>query len=536
MTQPNVRILVADKLSPEGIDLLRAEEGVEVIVHAVPPDDVFAQLASDVDAILVRSAAKVRAPILDAAKRLKVVGRAGIGVDNVDVKHATTRGVMVMNVPDANADTTAEHTISLLCALARNVPQADRSVREGRWERSKFIGAELNGKVFGIIGGGNIGRRVARRARGLGLEVVVHDPFLAKDALAELGIDVVTLEDLAAQADFISLHVPLIDATRNMVNSALIDKMKPGVRIINCARGGIVNEDDLVAALESGKVAGAALDVFATEPPPKDHPLLSRDDVVLTPHLGASTAEAQTRASVDLCRQVLDYLLRGEVRNAVNLPRVAKELMTELSPWIDLAGRLGRLLGGLLDAPCERIEVSYRGRLARVDAETVTRAAVAGVLSPAFEHPVNLINALDLAKSRGIAIEERRSEQIRDFTSMLTCRARCGGRSLTVAGTLFGIRQPRLVRIDRWHLEAILEGPILVVQNDDQPGVIGRLGSVLGDAAVNISAMHLSPPRAPGERALVVLNVTPDVPAATLERIRSLAGVSRAGIVVLPPR
>lgn len=529
----SAKILVADKLSKEGITLLEATDGVEVVVRHGMTEDEFAAAAAGVDAILVRSAAKVTERVLAAADRLRVVGRAGIGVDNIDVAAATARGVLVMNVPDANANTTAEHTLTLLVSLARNLAAADRSLRAGNWERSKFMGTELHGKVLGVIGGGNIGRRVATRARGLGLEVVVHDPFLQAEALADLHIPVVTLDELCARADFITVHTPLVDGTRHLMNEAFLARLKPGVRIINCARGGIVDEVALAAALRSGHVAGAALDVFETEPPPKDHPLFQFDNVVVTPHLGASTAEAQTRASVDLCLQVLDYLATGEARNALNLPRTPPELLSELAPWASLAGRLGVLLAGLLEAPCERVDVSYRGSLAGLEIGTLTRSFVSGLLRPAFETPVNLVNALQLASSRGIAVEERKRSAIRDFAAMITGTATAGDRKVSVSGTLFGHRQPRIVKIDQFHLEAIPEGSLLIVRNEDKPGTLGRIGSILGDAGINIRGMHLAPPRKEDGHALGVVNVHPDVDAATLEAIRALPEVRRASFVRL---
>lgn len=530
-----MKILVADKLSAEGIDLLKAREGVEVVVEQGLEEAELARAAADVDAILVRSSARVTAAVIEAAGRLKVIGRAGIGVDNIDVPAATARGVIVMNVPDANANTTAEHTLSLIFALARSIPAADRSVREGKWERSKFIGSELQDKVLGVLGGGNIGRRVATRARALGMEVIVSDPYLAADSLADLHLPVVPIEELAARADIITVHVPKLDSTRNLVDAGLIERMKDGVRIVNCARGGIVNEEALLAALQSGKVRGAALDVFGQEPPPADHPLFAMENVVLTPHLGASTSEAQTRASVDLCHQVLAYLEDGEVRNALNLPRIAPDLMAELSPWIELGRRLGTLLAGIIPGPCERLEVSFQGRLSATDCGPVTRSLVAGLLQPAFETPVNMVNALALAEARGIALEERKSDRIRDFASMLTGTASCGEQLVSVSGTLFGLRQPRIVKVDQFHLEAIPEGALLVIRNLDTPGVIGRVGSVLGEAGVNIRALHLAPPRSGGRRALALFNVDPELADETLDAIRALPDIESATLVRMEP-
>lgn len=505
-------ILVADELSIEGLRLLESAPRCRVVVRPGLTSEQLAIEAREACAILVRSAARITREVILAAHQLQVIGRAGIGVDNVDVEAATERGVVVMNVPDANADTTAEHALALLAALARNIPAADRSVRSGLWDRARFVGSELDGKVLGILGAGNIGRRVARRALGLGMEVIVHDPFLPPDALRDMRVSVLPLEVVVAKADFITIHTPLRDSTRGLINAELIARMQDGVRIVNCARGAIVNETDLIAALRSGKVGGAALDVFDPEPPAKDHPFFSMDNVVLTPHLGASTAEAQTRASTEIARQVLQFLRHGDVKNAVNLPRVPLRVLKELAPWMDLGRRLGTFLGAILDGPCVRVEVSYQGKLAADDTSAVTRSVIAGLLQPAFEQTVNLVNALSLAEGRGIAVDERKSERLREFSSMVSATAtliRAGAEvTLSVSGTLFGHRQPRVTKIDDFHLEAIAEGTLLVIRNEDRPGVIGRMGTILGDHAINIHAMHLSAPRERDSHALMVLNIS----------------------------
>ncbi len=531
------KVLVLDKLAPAGVELIEREPGLHVEVKHGLTGAALEEALKDAEAVLVRSETKLTAPLIAKAERLRVIGRAGIGVDNIDVKAATARGVLVMNSPDANANTTAEHALALIFSLARNVPAADRSVREGKWERAKFIGAELAGKTLGVLGGGNIGRRVAVKAKALGLEVIVHDPFLPANALDDVGIPVVPIERFVAASDFVTIHVPLLDSTRNFVDAAFLAKTKRGVRIINCARGGIVNEADLAAAIVSGQVAGAALDVFASEPPPKDHPLFASERVVLTPHLGASTTEAQHQASVEICRQVLAYLVDGEVKNAVNLPRVAPSVLAELEPWLDLAARLGMLLAAKLGGPCEALEVSVSGRLAERDTALVTRALIAGLLAHAFDEPVNLVNAAALAAARGMRVEEKKSERIRDFASMLSARAFSGATVATVGGTLFGHRQPRFVRVDGHAIEVIPEGPLLVLKNDDRPGVVGRVGSLLGDAGVNIRAMHLSPPATSGgagDSALAFLNVQSPPHAEVLAQIRRLPEVRSLDLVLLP--
>jgi len=478
---------------------------------------------------------KVTRRVIDGCRHLRVIGRAGLGIENIDVEAATERGVLVMNCPESNADTTAEHTLALLLALARHVPQADRALRAGEFDRSKYLGVEIQGKVLGLLGGGNIGQRVAKRARDLGMEPIVYDPALLPDALRDCGATLLPLEIVLAKADFISIHMPLNESTRHFVDAAMFARMQPGVRIVQCARGGIVDEAALVDALRSGKVAGAALDVFEVEPPPRDHPLFAMDNVVVTPHLGASTVEAQARASVDICRQIAAFLLDGELRNAVNLPRLSTSAFRAVAPWLDLARRLGRLLAGLQSGPVDRVEIAFHGALAKLDTATIVRAAIAGYVGSITGKPVNEVNAPRIAQENGVSYTERRSEHMRDFPSLLAVHAHTGGTRSTVAGALFGHRQARVVRIDEHPIEALADGLLLVVRNQDRPGVVGRLGTVLGDNAVNIRAMHLSPPRIPNGAAMAVLNVEPAVPAAALESIRGLKDVESAHVIDLGP-
>ncbi|MBL8769637.1 MAG: phosphoglycerate dehydrogenase [Planctomycetes bacterium] len=525
-------VLVADKLSPEGLKLLERHPGIVLDVRPGLDENALAEAARGADAILVRSAVKITERVLAGATRLEVIGRAGIGVDNIDVDAATRHGVLVMNSPDANANTTAEHALALLFALARSIPAADASLRAGKWERAKFVGTELAGKTIGVLGGGNIGRRVARKAKALGLDVIVFDPYLAKDALAEDRIPVVTLSELCARADVVTIHVPKTDATANLVDADLLASMKKGVRIVNCARGGIVDEAALAAAIERGHVAGAAIDVFESEPPARDNPLLRSPSVVVTPHLGASTTEAQERASLEICQQVLAYLTDHVIANAVNLPRIRPETLRELAPWIELATRLGQVVAALGAGPHESLEIHYQGHLSAGETSPMTRAVVAAVLSSCSEGPVNWINAPTLAAERGLTVRESRIERVRDFASMITITLSSGTRATTVAGTLFGHRQLRLVRIDEHKLDVIPSGELLLIRNADRPGVVGRVGGLLGTAGVNIRAMHLTPPKDVNGDALIVLNVeprpTPDLLAqcAALQDVRSATLIS----------
>lgn len=528
-------VLVADTLSNDGLELLQSVRELDVVVKTGLDEAGLAAAAVDVDALIVRGGVRVTRRIIDGCKHLRVIGRAGLGIENIDVEAATERGVLVMNCPESNADTTAEHTLALLLALARHVPQADRALRAGEFDRSKYLGVEIQGKVLGLLGGGNIGQRVAKRARDLGMEPIVYDPALGPDALRDCGATVLPLEIVLAKADFISIHMPLTEGTRHFVDAAMFARMQPGVRIVHCARGGIVDEAALVDALRSGKVAGAALDVFEVEPPPTDHPLFRMDNVVVTPHLGASTVEAQARASVDICRQIAAFLLDGELRNAVNLPRLSTSAFRAVAPWLDLARRLGRLLAGLQSGPVDRVEIAFHGALARLDTATIVRAAIAGYVGAVTGKPVNEVNAPRVAQENGISYTERRSEHMRDFPSLLAVHAHLAGTRSTVAGALFGHRQARVVRIDEHPIEALADGLLLVVRNQDRPGVVGRLGTVLGDNAVNIRAMHLSPPRIPDGAAMAVLNVEPAVPTAALESIRALKDVESAHVIDLGP-
>jgi D-3-phosphoglycerate dehydrogenase len=526
------RVLIADDLSPRAVDILSAHPDVSVEVKTgLKGDALYAALAG-VHALAVRSATKVTAEVLERAADLKIVGRAGIGVDNIDVKAASRRGVIVMNTPSGNAITTAEHALFLLCALARHIPQATASMKAGKWDKKRFQGSELFDKTLGVVGLGNIGRIVADRALGLKMKVIAYDPFLSSDAALRLGVESVTLDDIWRRADMITLHTPLTDETRGLIGPAALAKMKPGVLIVNAARGGIVDEAALVAALDAGQVGGAALDVFVEEPPPAGHPLIAHERVICTPHLGASTEEAQEKVAVEVAEQILAYLLRGEIKNAVNVPSVAVEHQARLQPYLELADKLGMLLGQLATS-VETVEIEMVGDVAEVGGKAMAGAALAGLLRPHLDVPVNAVNARVLAAERGLGVSETVRLHGANFTSSIAVRALGKDGEHSVKGTVFSTgdgAEPRVVRIDRCHLEVVPEGRVLLLRNEDRPGVIGAVGTLLGSRGINVSRMQVGLDKARSE-ALQLWNVDASLDGATLEAIRKVAGVKWATVV-----
>ncbi len=517
------KVLIADKMSEQAAEVFRAQ-GIEAdVITGLKPAELLERIPG-YDGIAVRSASKVTAEII-AASSLKVIGRAGIGVDNIDVAAATQRGIVVMNTPGGNSVTTAEHTLALLMSLARQIPAADRSTQAGKWEKSRFMGVELTGKVLGIIGCGNIGAIVATRALGLRMRVVAYDPFLSPDRAQDLGVDKVELDDLLARADFITLHVPLTDQTRGILNAETLAKTKPGVRIINCARGGLVDEADLKAAIESGHVAGAALDVF-TEEPARENPLFGMDNIVATPHLGAATTEAQEKVAFEIAGQMADYLLSGAVRNALNMPSLSAEDSARLGPYMKLAHQLGSFAGQLTRSGLKGICIEYEGQVAGLNCRPLTQTALAGVLAPILDS-VNMVNAPVLARERNIDVTEMKHERDCDYQTLirLTVTTERGPRS--VAGTLFGGTMARIVDIKGIAVEAELGPYMLYISNADQPGLIGDLGRTLGDAGVNIATFHLGRTE-PGADAIALLEIDGEVPAEVLARVRALAHIKQA--------
>jgi D-3-phosphoglycerate dehydrogenase len=487
------RILVCDDLAPVALDVFR-ERGLEPEVRVGLDEAALASAARDVDALVVRSSTRITRRVIEGARRLKVVGRAGVGVDNVDCDAATERGVVVMNTPTGNTITTAELAIALLCALARHVPRADRNTRAGNWKKSGLVGTELTGKTLGVVGLGRIGRVVAERALGLKMRVVASDPYLSETGAASplRGVELVPLDALLREADFVSLHVPLLDSTRNLLSAERLALMKPGARLVNAARGGLVDEAALARALDEGRLAGAALDVLEEEPPPAGHPLVGRDDVILTPHLGASSEEAQYNVARDIARQIADFLLDGVANNAVNAPAVAPGVLEEIAPYILLAEKIGAFLAQLADEPIRKLELTLSGEVAGKDARPIALALQVGVLKQGMDSGVNFVNAPLLAKERGLRLFESVSEEAHFFHGQIKVRAssRGGAESHLVAGTVFG-REPRFVRIDHLHLDLEPRGTILITRHRDEPGVVGLVGTVLGQRAVNIRRIEL---------------------------------------------
>jgi len=518
-----VRILVTDGLSPRGIEVLRQTEKFEVDVRQRLSSDALLACIDNYDGLIVRSATKVTAPILQATRRLKVVGRAGVGVDNVDVEAATARGILVMNAPSGNTLTTAEHTFSLLLALAKNVPQATASMKGGRWEKGVFLSVEVAGKTLGVIGLGRIGSEVARRAKGFTMRVIAFDPFISEEAAKALGVELVEIPDLFRRSDFISIHTPLTPETHHLVDGKAIAQMKPGVRIVNCARGGIIDEAALAEALKTGKVAGAALDVFEQEPITSS-PLFGLSNFICTPHLGAASEEAQENVAVEIAQQVIDYLQKGLIRNAVNAPSMDPELYKALQPYLTLSEKLGRLASQLAEGRMQEVRIDYRGEIAGYDPAPLTAAVVKGALDPFMEDAVNYVNSLTLAKGRSIRVIESKVLEEADYTSLITVGIRTDRGTSEVAGTLFSRREPRVVRINEFRLEAIPEGYLLIFSNLDVPGVIGTIGTLLGRNQVNIAGMQLGRER-PGGRALSVVNVDTPIPTHVLEEIRRLPNI-----------
>jgi D-3-phosphoglycerate dehydrogenase / 2-oxoglutarate reductase len=515
------KVLIADALSPRAVEIF-VERGVEVDMKVGLPADELKSIIGNYDGLAVRSATKVTKAVLEHARNLKVVGRAGIGVDNIDVPAATQRGIVVMNTPYGNSITTAEHAIAMMFALARQIPAADRSTHAGKWEKSRFMGIELTGKVLGVIGCGNVGSIVADRAQGLKMKVVAFDPFLSPERAVALGVEKVELDELFARADFISLHTPLTDSTRNIIDAAAIAKMKTGVRIINCARGGLIVEDDLRAALDSGHVAGAALDVFAVEPA-KENALFGRENLVATPHLGASTTEAQENVALQIAEQMADFLLTGAVVNALNMPSLSAEEAARLKPYMKLAEQLGSFAGQLTDGDIRGVEIEYEGHATELNVKPLTAVVLTALLSPQLD-TVNMVNAPVICREREIRVSETTREQATDYQTMLRVTVTTPSKVQTVAGSLFGGDKPRLVDIQGIRMEVELGPSMLFVRNLDKPGFIGNLGRTLGEGGVNIATLHLGR-TGPDKDAIVLVEVDGTLTDAVLDRVGSIPNV-----------
>ncbi len=521
------RVLISDELSPAAVAIFK-ERGVDVDFRPGIDKDTLASIIGQYDGLAIRSASKVTAKLLEATDRLKVIGRAGIGVDNVDIPAATARGVIVMNTPFGNSITTAEHAIALTFALARQIPAADISTQAGKWEKNRFMGVELTGKVFGIIGCGNIGSIVASRAVGLKMRVIAYDPYLSPERAIDLGVEKVELDDLLHRADIITLHTPMTPQTKNILSAENLAKTKKGVRIINCARGGLVDEDALRKLLDSGHVAGAAIDVFAQEPA-KENVLFGHPNVVCTPHLGAATSEAQENVALQVAEQMSDYLVRGAITNAVNFPSITAEEAPKLKPMIALAEKLGSFAGQLTEASIREVKVTYEGEVASFNTRALTASALAGLLRPALSH-VNVVSAPAVAKDRGIVVEEVTRAAESDYESLITLTVKTDAQERSISGTVFTDGKPRIVQIKDIKVDAEFAPSMLYVTNEDKPGFIGRFATALGDAGLNIATFALGRD-GPGGSAIALVEIDGEVPAATLDKIQSLPGV-KAGKVL----
>jgi len=527
-----IRVLVSDKLPEEGLKVLREAEGIEVDVKTgLKPEELLA-IIDQYDALIVRSATKVTREVIEKGTRLKVIGRAGAGVDNIDVEAATKRGIVVMNTPGGNAMAAAEHTIGLLFAAARNIPQAYVSLRAGKWERSRFEGVELHGKTIGIIGLGNIGRIVAEKAKGLGMQVLAYDPYIPPEMAQKRGIELVGLDELLGRADVVTVHVPKTKETMGMIGREAFAKMKEGVIVINCARGGIVDEEALAEACRSGKVRAAGVDVFSQEPPPPDHPPLALDNVVCTPHLGASTAEAKLSVAVAIAEQVVDYLKTGTIRNAVNAPSVDAQTLASIGPYLHLAKRMGTFMGKVAPFAVRRLVIEYRGEVTRYEVAPITASALAGLLNCYLEEGVNEVNAAFVARERGIEYYESKISEEADFTSLITLRGEADGQQFVLAGTLFGKKEPRLVLINEYSVEAAPEGIILLIHTEDRPGVIGNIGMTLGARGINIGNMQFGRDQK-GGKSLCILHLDSLPPEDVLGDLEALPHVLNVQLVEL---
>ncbi|UAK24157.1 phosphoglycerate dehydrogenase [Sphingomonas nostoxanthinifaciens] len=515
------KVLISDKMDPQAAKIFR-ERGVEVDeITGKTPDELIA-IIGDYDGLAIRSSTKVTKAILAAAGNLKVVGRAGIGVDNVDIPAASAAGVVVMNTPFGNSITTAEHAIALMFALARDLPEADKSTQAGKWEKNRFMGVEVTGKTLGLIGAGNIGSIVADRALGLKMKVVAYDPFLTPERAVELGIEKVPLDELLARADFITLHTPLTDSTRNILSAENLAKTKKGVRIVNCARGGLIDEVALKAGLDSGHIAGAALDVFVSEPA-KESPLFGTPGFISTPHLGASTTEAQVNVAIQVAEQMADFLMTGGVTNALNVPSLSAEEAPKVKPYLALAEKLGSLVGQLAHDSLAKIAIELEGAAADLNIKPISGAVLAGLMR-VYSDTVNMVNAPFLAKERGLDVREVRHDVAGDYHTLIRVTVQTSQGERSVAGTLFANAEPRLVEIFGIKVEADLAGQMLYVVNEDAPGFIGRLGTSLGEAGINIGTFHLGR-RAAGGEAVLLLSVDQPVDEATLAKVKALPGV-----------
>ncbi len=515
-----MKVLVSDTMDQEGIDIFRNQEGIELdVITGLKPDELK-EIIGRYDGLAIRSATKVTRDILDAATNLKVIARAGIGLDNVDIPEATKKGVAVMNTPGGNTVTTAEHAIAMMMALTRNIPRGTQSMKEGRWEKKNLEGREISNKILGVLGFGNIGSIVATLGKGLKMRVIVFDPNISSEHIEKAGFEFVTLDDLFKRSDYITIHVPKMDATVNLLDAKAFAKMKDGVMVINCARGGIIHEPALYDAIKSGKVGGAALDVFATEPP-GDHPLLTLDQVIATPHLGASTKEAQTNVAVAAANQIIAYLLHDTIINAVNVPSVTGEVLKQLKPFLYLAEKMGIMQGQLTKGGIKSVDIEYIGQFPDLDLKPITITAIKGLLSQFVQHEVNSVNAISFANGLGIKISESTSKEAGNFLNLIRITLVSDEQTNILEGTIFGKDDARIVRINKFRLEVIPEGHLALIHNVDKPGSIGSMGVTLGKHSINIARMTVGR-EDEGDRNIIFLSTDTPVPPEVIKEIESL--------------
>jgi D-3-phosphoglycerate dehydrogenase len=523
-----MKVLVSDSLSEKGIEIL--EKGAEVDVRTGMSPEELKACIGEYDALVVRSQTQVTEDVIKAAENLKIIGRAGVGVDNIDVEAATQRGIIVINAPEGNMISAAEHTIAMMMAISRNIPQANQSMRAGKWDRKLFMGVEVRGKTLGVVGLGRIGTEVAKRAQGMEMNIMAYDPFISEERAADLGVKLTTVEDIVLNADYITVHTPLTKDTRNLIDREEFEKAKPGVRIINCARGGIINEKALAEAVASGKVAAAAIDVFTSEPP-TGSPLLEQDNIIVTPHLGASTKEAQVNVAVDVAEQIINFNQGLPVKNAINMPYVKQEIMKVLQPYLPLAEKIGKLAAQLMEEKYERIEVSYSGEIAEWDTGPVTVAALKGLLEFAMGSSVNYVNAPVIAKERKIKVVESKSKTTESYSNLIMVNIFNNGKVKTVGGTMVGTN-PRIVQIDEFSIDVLPLGHMIIALHEDHPNIIGPCCMLLGKHDINIAGMQVGRIKA-GGTAIMALNVDSEVNEEILNEIRAVKGILNAKMVYL---
>lgn len=513
-----MKVLISDKVDPQCVEVLQKNAGIEVDVRTGMDADELKAVIGDYEGLIVRSSTKVTEDILEAAEKLRVIGRAGAGVDNIDVEAATRRGVVVMNTPGGNSVSTAEHSFAMMIALARNIPQAAASVRAHKWERSNYTGMELRGKTLGVLGLGKVGREVAARGAAFGMKVLGYDPFVSPERAESYGAQLSELDALYSAADIVTFHLPMNDQTRHILDDEALAKCRDGVLIVNCARGGIVDEGALLRSLESGKVAGAAIDVYETGEPPTSWELMDHERVICTPHLGASTREAQANVALQVADQVADLLMDRVIRNAVNVPSVEPEVYQKMQPFLDLGERLGRIQAQLLDGQLERVTVEYRGDVNEYPTSPLTAAVLRGLVDTISDEPVNFVNAPFFMQERGVRVDELRSSEHEDFANLITVICQTSTRQRTLSGSLFGKREPRLVRLDEYTFDALPEGHMLFYVNQDRPGIIGQIGTVMGNHDINIAQMSCGRHEI-GGGALTILKVDSEIPQDVINQL-----------------